>query len=816
MSRARRGQADHMTDEFNIEEIDAIVEARGGTRESTITILQAIQSKYNYLPGPALRRVCEITEITPAIITGVSTFYSQFRHTPAGEHFVDVCIGTACHVKGADTVYDAFKRHLKIEGADDTDADRLFTLGKVPCLGCCMLAVAVKIDDVIYGPVEPTKVGDVLRDFLESQKESDEEEGDGAAAEAMGEVRMCLCSSCIAGGSSTIHEEVRRQARALSLPVAVKTVGCTGISYQTPMLDLCMSDGRQFRYGRVAKEDVRRILLRHFRPARVSKRVSVAVSRALEGLLTDEAWEPVTRYSIDIRDGPDGQYFGPQKHLATEHCGELDPLDIDEYLKRGGFEALKRCLKELTPEEIIGEVDLSGLRGRGGAGFPTGEKWSFVWAAKDPVRYVVCNGDEGDPGAFMDRMILESFPFRVLEGITIAAYAVGAREGFLYVRAEYPLATKRVREAMRICKERNLLGENIMGMGHSLTLRVEEGAGAFVCGEETALMAAVEGRRGMPRIRPPFPAESGIRGRPTLVNNVETYSLVPWIMRNGAAAFARMGTEKSKGTKAFALAGKVVRGGLIEVEMGMTLREIVETIGGGVEDGKELKAVQVGGPSGGCVPAALADTPVDYYQLVSAGAIMGSGGMVVLDESDCMVDIARYFQSFTQLESCGKCTFCRVGTKRLLEILTRLCEGGGRKGDVEALGELGHSIQRGSLCGLGRTAPNPVLSTLQYFRDEYEAHIHGICPAKKCKALIKYVVHDECIGCTRCAQECPVDAIEVRPYRKHEIDIEKCIRCDACRQVCPADAIRIDHLNEPPVELQAASAPASEGAACTA
>ena len=775
-----------MDEQLNMAEIDEIIRSVGTGEHSLIPILQAIQGKYNYLPEQALRRIPELTDIHPASIAGVSTFYSQFRHQPAGRHFIKVCIGTACHVKGAETVFEAFKRYLRIPHDRDTDEDGLFTVEKVACLGCCMLAPAVQIDDITYGFVGPPTVGKVLRDFLAAQKASAGEGDESAPRDVRGEVRVCLCSSCIAGGSTPVFRELQRQVRQLGLPVAVRNVGCTGISYQTPLVEIIAGDD-VFRYGLVKMADVRRILLRHFRPVSVGRRVTAAIGALLERLLTDEAWEPVTRYSVDLRQGPDAGYVGPQQHLATEHCGELDPLDLDAYIARQGFEALRKC-EEKTPDDIIDIIDRSGLRGRGGAGFPTGSKWRMVREAAENDRYIICNGDEGDPGAFMDRMLLESFPFRVIEGISIAARAVGAKKAFMYIRAEYPLATARVRRALVLCRERELLRD--------LDIEVVEGAGAFVCGEETALMAAVEGRRGMPSFRPPYPAERGLWGKPTLINNVETFSLVPWIIRHGPDAFMALGTRTSKGTKAFALAGKVLHGGLIEVPMGITLRQVVYEIGGGIFEDKKLKAVQVGGPSGGCVPASSADTPVDYEQLASAGAMMGSGGMVVLDESDCMVDIARYFLSFTQMESCGKCTFCRIGTKRMLEILERICEGKGKKGDIEELEHLAETVRKGSLCGLGKTAPNPVLSTLRHFRSEYEAHLDGACPAKKCKKLIKYRVTDKCIGCTKCAQQCPVEAIEKRPYEQHEIDVEKCTRCDACRATCPVEAIEIADMKE--------------------
>jgi NADH-quinone oxidoreductase subunit F len=467
---------------------------------------------------------------------------------------------------------------------------------------------------------------------------------------------------------------------------------------------------------------------------------------------------------------------------VLENCGEIDPLNIDDYLARAGYQALAKC-RDLPPEEVIEAIAKSGLRGRGGAGFPTGTKWKLARANADPVKYVICNGDEGDPGAFMDRLVLESDPHRVLEGLAIAAYAVGATQGYFYIRAEYPLAVRHTRIAIQQATERGLLG--------GLRLEVREGAGAFVCGEETALIQSLEGKRGMPRLRPPYPVDRGFRGKPTIINNVETLACVPWILRHGAEAFAAFGTGTSRGTKVFALAGKINRGGLIEVPMGITIREVVEQIGGGIKHGREFKAVQLGGPSGGCIPARLADTPIDYDALAQTGAIMGSGGLVVLDERDCMVDMARFFLKFTQAESCGKCTFCRIGTKRMLEILERLCAGQGRRDDLEKLASLADNVSRGSLCGLGQTAPNPVLTTLRYFREEYQAHLEGRCPAGRCPALIRYRVNSNCIGCTLCAQACPVGAIAYRPYERHEVDERLCTRCDMCRQACQDDAVEV-------------------------
>jgi NADH-quinone oxidoreductase subunit F len=564
------------------------------------------------------------------------------------------------------------------------------------------------------------------------------------------------------------------------------------MSYLAPLVEVVLSDGTSFRYANIQPADARAIVLRHFKPRRVSRRIKSTISTMLDKLLTDRAWEPVTRYSIDVRDQQVAGYLDKQIHIATEHCGCVDPLDLEEYIQNDGFKALQKCVNELNAREVITEIQRSGLRGRGGAGYPAHLKWSAVSDSESKKKYVICNGDEGDPGAFMDRMLMESYPYRVIEGMVIAAFSVGADEGYLYIRAEYPLAVKRMSEAISKCQERGFLGENILDSEFSLRLKIAAGAGAFVCGEETALMASIEGRRGMPRLRPPYPTESGLWRKPTLINNVETYATVPWILRNGAEQFAKLGTSTSKGTKVFALAGKIARGGLIEVPMGVSLRQIVEDIGGGIAGGLQLKAIQVGGPSGGCVPVDLTHLPVDYETLSGVGTMMGSGGMVALDESDCMVDIARYFLEFTQDQSCGKCTFCRIGTRRMLDILERLCAGHGRKGDIEELEHLAEMVKKASLCGLGKTAPNPVLSTIKYFRSEYEAHLEKRCPAGKCKALIVYSVTDDCIGCTLCAQNCPADAIEMKPYQKHEIDPDKCIRCGTCKSVCPSDAINVE------------------------
>ncbi|MBN1419932.1 MAG: NAD(P)H-dependent oxidoreductase subunit E [Planctomycetes bacterium] len=783
-----------MTDpSIDLSFVDEIVARLGRGPEATIPILQALQDHYRYLPMEALRRVGETTDIPAAQLAGVSTFYDQFRLRPVGEHMIRVCVGTACHVKGAERVHDAYREHLTIGPGEDTDPARRFTVAKVACLGCCTLAPVVQIDRVIYGHVTAESASRSVEDFLrlEGRGAGGSERARLADGDGRAEIRIGGNSCCKALGSDGVYAALERAVIRHDVRAVVKQVGCVGMCYNDPLVEVRVPGKLPALYGQVRAEDAEAIVLRHFRPRGVVRRLRIAVSRALDGILTDESWEPVTRHAIEVRDPPVRAFLDSQRHIATEHCGDVDPADLDAYLARGGFRALEAVLKERTPEDVIREIEASGLRGRGGGGFPTGTKWRQVREAPGDRRYIVCNGDEGDPGAFMDRMILESYPFRIIEGMAIAAYAIGAREGILYVRHEYPLAIHRVRHALEAAEASGYLGDLVRGSPFSLHLRIMEGAGAFVCGEETALLASIEGRRGMPRYRPPYPARQGLWMLPTLVNNVETYAAVPWIIRNGPPAFAALGTETSKGTKVFALAGKVARGGMIEVPMGITIRRVVEEIGGGIAGGKKFKAVQIGGPSGGCIPEPLSDTPVDFDSLTSLGAMMGSGGFVVLDETDCMVDITRYFLEFTQNQSCGKCTFCRIGTRRMLEILERLCGGLGRKGDIEELMRLGAMVNKGSLCGLGKTAPNPVLSTIRYFRSEYEAHIEGRCPAGRCKALISYAIDESCIGCTLCAQRCPVGAIAAAPYERHRIDDALCTRCGTCKDICPVGAVSV-------------------------
>jgi len=569
----------------------------------------------------------------------------------------------------------------------------------------------------------------------------------------------------VSAGADKVLARLRELEADPSLGIRVSETGCIGACYREPLVEVRTPEG-QWLVGDVT-------------PA------------IAEQLARGEA--PTNLVGNLVREGahPDADRFmEPQTRVVLERAGRIDPSSLEEFEAMEGYQGLRKALS-MTPEQVIEEMKASGLRGRGGGGFPTGMKWDFTRKASGSPKYLICNADEGDPGAFMDRSVLEGDPHAVLEGMAIAAWATGATKAYIYCRAEYPKALVRLREAIQQATDKGYLGTNILGSGMSFEVAIKEGAGAFVCGEETALIASIEGRRGMPRFRPPFPAQSGLYGKPTNINNVETFANVGWILRKGAAAYAAMGTETSKGSKVFALAGKVRRGGLVEVPMGMTINELVMGIGGGVGEGRTFKAVQLGGPSGGCIPASMGDTPIDYERLTATGAIMGSGGMVVMDNTTCMVEVARFFLSFTQNESCGKCTFCRVGTKRMLEILERIVAGKGEPEDLDELEELGQQIKEASLCGLGQTAPNPVLTTMRYFRHEYEAHIHEKrCPALSCNALITFTIDPErCTGCTLCAKNCPTKAITGERKEVHVLNQDACIRCGKCYSVCTFDAV---------------------------
>lgn len=772
-----------------IAQVDAIIDRIGKSRQIIIPLLQALQEEFNYLPSEAIERVYERTEIDRAQLISVSTFYSQFRNIPYGKHLIKICTGTACHVKGAGNIYDSFRRELRMEDDSITTNDQLFSIEKIACLGCCTLAPVVQIDEKIYGHVLPGKVNDVIDDFLAQQEKEEKEESKKALRQVVGEIRLGMGSCCQASGSSDIYNELSKAARELGIEVNIKPVGCVGVCNKVPLIDIVSPDGTITRYPNVKAVEIKEILHHHFKPVRSFKRLKNNLLNQIDTFHTDVTWNNVIWKTEDERTDVINSFLEGQKHISTEGYGFLTPLNIDEYITHGGFRALNKTLTSGKKEEIVKDILTSGLRGRGGGGFATGKKWEIVASANSDEKYVICNGDEGDPGAFMDRMMLESYPFRVIEGMIIAGYAVGAAKGIFYIRAEYPLAVNRIRAAIEICREQNFLGEQIAQSSFSFDISIFEGAGAFVCGEETALIASIEGDRGFPKQRPPYPAIEGLNGKPTLVNNVETFSQIPYIIRNGANDYNLIGTTGSKGTKVFALAGKIRHGGLIEVPMGITLNQIIEDIGGGVEKGEKLKAVQIGGPSGGCIPAHLCDAQVDFDTFNQMGAMMGSGGLVILSESDCMVDVARYFLSFTCDQSCGKCTFCRVGIRRMLDVLDKVCSGTAEMTDIDKLEELALNVKKASLCGLGKTAPNPVLTTLKYFREEYEEHVNGVCKTGTCKDMIKYFITDDCVGCTKCAKACPVDAIPYAPYKIHSVDVEACVKCGLCIDECDFDAI---------------------------
>lgn len=762
--------------------IDEILARHPQVNGSLIAVLQEVQAHCNYLPEEALRHLSAQAGIPITRLYSIASFYHFFSLKPKGRHQIHVCLGTACHVKGGQRILEDFERRLGVKSGETT-ADGLYTLNDVRCIGACSFAPAVVVDEHVYAHVTSKKVTDILKKCGDGKqtpaKPPKEKEpvviagARDAIAALQGRsilIRVCMGLGGVAAGATDVLNTFRQVVaeRGINATVTqmctVDQVGCMGFCAKDVIVEVTI-DGATVPYQFVKPEMVARIVDEH-----------------IIGECPVEAW----------RAGPEYERFhSPQNKIVLGACGTIDPEDIDAYLGIGGYEAARIVLAKRTPEEVVNEIQKSGLRGRGGAGFPTGVKWDLCRGAPGKKKVIICNADEGDPGAFMDRAVIEGDPHAVIEGMIIGAYAMGATEGYVYIRAEYPLAIQRLRHALDQARRRDFLGADIMGLGMSFDIQVKLGAGAFVCGEETALIASLEDQTGEPRPKPPFPAQKGLWGFPTNINNVETWATVPKIMMHGAEWFASIGSEKSKGTKIFALVGKIRNTGLVEVPMGTPLRKIIYEIGGGIPNDKKFKAVQTGGPSGGCIPAEHLDVPVDYENLGRLGSIMGSGGMVVMDENTCMVDVAKYFVSFCMDESCGKCTPCREGTREMVRLLEDITAGKGTPEHLSALEELSQALQELSLCGLGKTVPNPVVSTLRFFRQEYEAHIHDKkCPAGVCKALITFSIDPEkCTGCRLCASNCPQSVITGEKKKAHVIEPAGCIRCGVCFDLCKFGAV---------------------------
>ena len=801
--------------ERKFSKLNEIVKKHGGKASNLVAILQDVQAEYRYLPQEVLTYVATALKVPPSVVFGVATFYAQFSLNPKGKYVIKVCDGTACHVRGSDHVNFAIREAAGLKGEENTTRDLRLTVERVACLGACGLAPAVMVNDVeVYGQMTPEEGRKLVERLLKEEGRPEESVGpegpekepsfvlrtkdelfaaaeNASAALRSEKARILVCAetACVANGSLKVYEELRRivkekglacevslvtESEKASGKVSVVRAGCHGYCQIGPLVKI---EPGSIMYIRVKPEDARDIVEKTIEKNEVVERL----------LYRDPKTGAVARTESEI------PFYKGQQKIALATCGLIDCEDIEEYLAVGGYQGLAKALFGMTPDAVVNEVTESGLRGRGGAGFPTGRKWAATRQSPGPKKYVVCNADEGDPGAFMDRSVLEGDPHRVIEGMAIAGYAIGADEGYIYCRAEYPLAVKRLKKAIADAEKCGLLGDNILGSGFSFRVHVKEGAGAFVCGEETALLQSIEGKRGMPRPKPPFPAVEGLWGKPTLINNVETFANVAYIIMNGAAAYNRYGTPKSAGTKTFSLAGQVARTGLIEVPMGMTLREVVFGIGGGMRTEKPFKAVQIGGPSGGCLTKDHLDLPLDYESLSSVGAMVGSGGLVVMDEGTCMVEVAKFFMGFIQSESCGKCVPCREGTKRMLELLERITEGRATEEDLDLLFETAMNVKNSALCGLGKTAPNPVLTTMRYFRDEYLAHVRERrCPAGVCKALLRYeIVEDRCKGCGVCAKACPAGAIHGELKKPFRIDQEACTKCGTCVSKCKFGAIEL-------------------------
>jgi len=788
--------------------LQAIIDKYNADPEYAIEMMQDVQKRFRHIPQTAIDEICRATRTPRSHLYHIATFYKALSLEPKGETTIQVCMGTACHVKGAANVLDAFERELAIK-AGETTADKKYSLEAVRCLGACSIAPVVKLGEDVYGNVQAKDVSKLLQNYqptaaekgsaapaaepISARKISPEEldeitrKQEACHAQYKGMLMVCTGTGCVSAGGFKIRDRLSAllKEKKLEKDYLVVGTGCNGFCAMGPIV-VVQPEG--IFYQQVKEEDLAEIIDGH-----------LVGGKPVERLLHKD---PVTG-AVNPKMEEIG-FFTKQRLIALRNKGLIDPENIDHYIARGGYRALRKVVGGMTPEQVRKEVLASGIRGRGGGGFPAGVKWESGYQAaqkRNEEIYIVCNGDEGDPGAFMDRSIIETDPHAVLEGMLIGAFAVGAREGYVYIRTEYPLAIERLERAIAQARAYGLLGEKILGSELSFDIQIHRGAGAFVCGESTALMASMSGRAGEPRSKYVHNVEYGYRDKPTILNNVETWANIAPILEKGADWFAGIGTGNvskdpwggSSGTKVFALVGNIRNTGLVEVPMGITLREIVEDVGGGIPQGRRFKAIQTGGPSGGCIPESKLDMPVDFDSLTEAGSMMGSGGMIVMDEKTCMVDVARYFVNFLLDESCGKCTPCREGLYALSRILTRICNGEGREGDIELLEEISSTVQEASLCQLGGSAPNPVLSTIRYFREEYEEHIREkTCRAGVCKALIHYRISKEnCTGCTLCARRCPTQAITGESKQLHVIDDAKCVRCGICYEVCNFNAVEV-------------------------